>query len=537
MKYLTILVFGLISIAFAVPPSPEMLDQLKASGNYETVINALRQARLAGVDQPNPMPPRIKPGDRLEVKAIAILVDFSDNVGAAPAAHFDTILSSQAVYSTGSMRDFYLENSYNAVDLVTTVVGWLRMPQTYAYYVNGNYGWGGYPQNCQRLTEDAVWAANPYVDFSQFDNNSDGYIDALFIIHAGPGAEETGDPNDIWSHAWCTVNVPYVDGVYAYSYSTEPENGRIGVYCHEAGHAVFGLPDLYDYDYDSYGVGNWSVMSFGSWGNNGRRPTHLDAWSKCDCGFVVPHVVTVNTDSVMFPRVEYTPVIEKLWSYGAPTNEFIMVENRQKVGFDNYLPSSGMLIWHVDENQSGNDNQWYPGYTDYGHYKVALEQADGLWQMEQNINAGNSGDPYPGSTGSRFYNDSTTPDSKDYNFNITYVAVENVTNSDDTMWADLKVWPVGVSESRQSVSVPLTLEFLPGNPVRNGSSIVFKLPGQGPSILSVYDRSGAVVYRHENNTGDEVTWDLNAQSFRAGIYFARLERASGVGTAKIVIIQ
>ena len=59
------------------------------------------------------------------------------------------------------------------------------MPQTYDYYVDGNYGFGSYPHNAQRLTEDAVNAANPYVDFSQYDNDGDGVVDALYIIHAG----------------------------------------------------------------------------------------------------------------------------------------------------------------------------------------------------------------------------------------------------------------------------------------------------------------------------------------------------------------
>ena len=54
-------------------------------------------------------------------------------------------------------------------------------------------------------------------------------------------------------------------------------------------------------------------------------------------------------------------------------------------GWNEALPSQGVPVWHVDENQSGNDNQWYPGYTSYGHYLVALEQADGLWQLEQKI--------------------------------------------------------------------------------------------------------------------------------------------------------
>ena len=46
----------------------------------------------------------------------------------------------------------------------------------------------------------------------------------------------------------------------------------MGVYCHEIGHTFFGLPDLYDLDGSSYGVGNWSLMSYGSRGT-GRRST------------------------------------------------------------------------------------------------------------------------------------------------------------------------------------------------------------------------------------------------------------------------
>jgi immune inhibitor A len=136
------------------------------------------------------------------------------------------------------------------------------------------------------LTEDVVYLADPYVDFSQYDNDNDGYVDALFVIHAGPGAEHTGDPNDIWSHQWNTGYPPYVDGVYVTTYSMEPEywsspgDMTIGVYCHELGH-VFGLPDLYDYGFDSQGVGRWSLMAVGSWnGPMGSSPAHPDAWSR-----------------------------------------------------------------------------------------------------------------------------------------------------------------------------------------------------------------------------------------------------------------
>ncbi len=98
-----------------------------------------------------------------------------------------------------------------------------------------------------------------------------------------------------------------------------------------------------------------------------------------------------------------------------------------------------MMIYHIDETQSGNDHQWYPAYTDSGHYKVALEQADGDWDLEHDINSGDTGDPFPGSTANRSFNNSTTPDSKNYAFGATYVAVANISNSGHVMTADLGI--------------------------------------------------------------------------------------------------
>ncbi|MBL0061392.1 MAG: T9SS type A sorting domain-containing protein [bacterium] len=98
---------------------------------------------------------------------------------------------------------------------------------------------------------------------------------------------------------------------------------------------------------------------------------------------------------------------------------------------------SGLLIYHIDDAVYGNNNQWYPGRTGSGHYQVALEQADALWQIEQIVNQGNSGDPYPGSSNNRNYNASSSPNSKNYADQLTGIAVQNISNSASTMTADL----------------------------------------------------------------------------------------------------
>jgi immune inhibitor A len=535
---------ALIAISlFAMPMSPELMERLKAEGEYYHVIEILKEAKANGVDEPNPNPISINRGERTTLNAIVILVDFNDNVATTDTLHFDSLLSSIGAYPTGSFRDYYLENSYNNVDIIATVVGWYRMPQNYTYYTNGNYGFGSYPQNAQRMAEDAVWAADPYVDFSQYDNDGDNYVDALFIVHAGPGAEVTGNPNHIWSHKWSTHDIPNVDGVWAWTYSTEPEDGKVGVFAHETGHALFGLPDLYDYDYDSYGCGNWTIMAGGSWNGGGTKPAHLDAWCKIESGFLDPVVPTSNLTGVQFPAVEYDSVVYKLWSYGTPTTQYFLVENRRKTGFDQYIPFAGLVIYHVDETMPHNDWQWYPGYTDFGHYKVAVEQADGYWHMEKNTNGGDVSDPWPGTLNRRTFNDSTIPDTKDYYFSTTYVAVENISDAGDTMTADIKVKPTGIEEI-------LGFDYeIPGIKVcpsiaHSEFNISFAVESKHKSVnLKIYDATGRLVKSFSNlNTAlKKITWygnDNYGNKVSPGVYFIQLttDSADNFGRLEKIIL-
>jgi len=528
----------------AVPMSPELKTMLKAEGRYDEVVQILREAKGKGVDAPTPNPVKVSEHRTDTLKAIVILADFIDNVGTAPVAHFDSLLSSCGCYPTGSMRDYYLEVSYGSVEFITTVVGWFRLPQPYTYYTDSSYGFGNYPMNAQRMAEDAVWAADSVVDFSEFDNDKDGYVDALFIVHAGPGAEVTGNVNHIWSHAWTTVNVPYVDSVYALRYSTEPEDGKIGVFSHEAGHAIFGLPDLYDYDYDSRGIGNWSLMAFGCWNNYGRSPAHLDAYCRIQSGFVMPQIITSNQDSVLIPNVTYNPIIYKLWQNGCPGTEYFLVENRLQSGFDSYLPWFGLMIYHVDETMPNNNNQWYPGHTSSGHYKVAVEQSDGLWQLEQNMNSGNSGDPYPGISNHRAFSDTTVPDTKDYSFISSDVAVENISDPADTMMADFKVFAVGVQEITEFTSEGVQFHVSPAVGRTAFSISLGSIYDYRDARVDIYDVAGRLLKTFNHLDNNQIIWygdDHKGQQVAPGAYFVRLSLdkiAVPLGTVeKIVLID
>jgi M6 family metalloprotease-like protein len=411
-------ILALPHASYAIPPKPghgpedsRALLQLRLDE---------REARKWGLDQPHPdfkFDASVYGEGGAKRNALVILIDFSDKERSVPPQNIESLLFSSGTYSTGSLRDYYRENSYDMLDVEGAVVGWVRSEREYSYYVDGRRGlnFENGDHNARGMAEEALRLADPLVDFSQFDNDGpdgipssgddDGYIDALLIVHAGSGSEETLSPNDILSHqSYFTNDIEY-DGVRAILYTTEPEDGKVGVFCHEFGHTI-GLPDLYDIRElpgPSVGLGDWSLMATGVWLNDGRTPAHLDAWSKSTLGFADAVVLHENVPGVILSPVEESPIVYKIWTNGRPDREYFLAELRTRTGFDAELPGVGVLIYHVDESVRLQDNP--------SRYKVALVQADGRRQLEtQYGNYGDSGDPFPGAT----LNSSFTPFSDPY---------------------------------------------------------------------------------------------------------------------------
>jgi immune inhibitor A len=442
----------------AMPVRPDLVEELRAQGRLDEERTLMEDAYERGFNNPDfeSVPGFLKAGAPLALttgRAIVLLVDFTDNVADTvtnPMAHYDELMFSLGTHEYGSMRDYYLENSYGVFDVTGEVSGWYRMPQTYAYYVDGQRGFGTYPQNAKRLTEDAVVAADPYVDFSQYDcdgpdgipnsGDDDGYVDALFVVHAGPGYENTLNPQDIHSHAGYTSYDMPVDGVLVRRYSMEPEDGKMGVFAHEFGH-VLGLPDLYDYGYDSEGVGNWSLMASGSWALTGFMPTHIDAWGKIRLGFITPVVATGNLVEEPVLRAEVNPVAYKVWSGGSPGSQYFILEHRRRVGFDQWCPGKGIVIYHVDDSMYNNNSQMCGSGSP--HYRVAVEQADGECDLEYNNNQGDGGDPWPGTGGTENPNTSfnllSTPDTRAYDDSPTGVSIYNIHFADGIGYVSIAV--------------------------------------------------------------------------------------------------
>lgn len=368
---------------------------------------------------------------------------------------------------TGTMVDYYREVSYGQLEISGQTAGWLRAPQSQSYYVGNNYGLGG---GGARFSCDLVAAADASVDFSQFDNDGDGYVDVVMIVHTGAGAE-TGASDNIWSHSWSFNAAHYYypsimpEGEYVTNdprpgypgefikindYIIQPEKASessakiidIGVFCHELGHAL-GLPDLYDTDYSSYGIGSWCLMSFGSYGADGRHPetpAHMSAWCKEELGWVVPIEVTFDKIAeTIAPAEQNADAIYKIWRDGIFGEEYFLLENRQRLGFDQYIFSPGLLIWHIDRNVIRSQTLYNKVNSDENHKGVDLEAADGQAHMDGKMNFGDAGDPFPGSSGKSLFAYSTNPNSRDYAGASTNVSISNILLAGTTISADLVI--------------------------------------------------------------------------------------------------
>lgn len=348
-------------------------------------------------------------------------------------------------------------------------MNWTNVGHPYDYYTKADgihdNGFGPYPENVQGIVLDVVRAVDPKVDFSVYA--VDGVVPNLFIVYAGTGAEWSADPSLIWSHSWdlkegtgLTDGDLTFDGVKINNYAMMPEVGgdvtgytgvvsgpfppTVGVYAHEYGH-VLGLPDQYDYGYESDGTDVYSLMAGGSWNRypsdrifSGNSPAHLDAWSKYMLGFVTPVEITSTSSHTLLPA-ETNAIAYKMVVPNSGGKEYFLFENRQAIGFDQGLQrfgTHGLAIYHVDDtvftrnywrpNEAENWKEfrsegWRKAWTDETHYGISIIQADDQWDLEHAVYylspfSSLAGDLYPGRLGKTEFSSYTKPNSSNYYF-------------------------------------------------------------------------------------------------------------------------
>lgn len=405
-------------------------------------------------------------------KILTILINFKDRQLSTQESDWNNVFFGP----TNSVKKYFSEVSYNQVTMApaqesqgTANNGIVVVTLSYNHPNTAS----NIDETNQQLTKDAILAADPYVDFASFDANQDGVLSTdelhVVIIPAGYERAYSLTTPSVWGHRWSLffVDPPVVDGTTVGGFSSgytqfgelhQDHQATVGIICHELSHDL-GLPDLYDTDGSngsSAGIGDWDIMASGSWNGilyAGDKPSHHSAWCKSYLGWVTPTQIKKSIAGATFPQVETSNDpdrgIKQLLSNpkGAEMlgkGEYFLMENRQRTGYDQALPSSGLLIWHIDESQSGNGNE--------ARKLVDLVEADGLNQLDSNISYGDSGDPYPGSSGNRNFNDSSNPSSKLYDGSNRNISLSNISNSSAVMTADIGLPIPAIALNKNSLS-------------------------------------------------------------------------------------
>ncbi|MFH1681349.1 MAG: M6 family metalloprotease domain-containing protein [Candidatus Eisenbacteria bacterium] len=450
-----------------------------------------------------------------------------------------------------------------------------------------------YPANVWGIVREAVVLADGAgVDFSLFDSDGpdgmpssgddDGIVDALIVIHAGAGAERVFDPylgpSQIWSHK-SDLNDPAIlglmgptilDGVRIGPYNMDPEIGQTGVYAHEFGH-LLGLPDLYR-TYAENGtatqestVGVYCLMDAGSLlpyrpsgsAPAGDSPAHINPFFKQWLGWLEPEGYEAGSSfagpvAIRLDEVERGGTVVRLLSNpggidwdgkGAGSGEYFLLENRRRVGFDEHLPGSGLLIWHVSERRPANES------SDYSKRLLGVVETDGApgdlgsTTPQGSLNLGEEEDFWP--FGSRNdWTDESSPPSDLHGGAYSGIAVTEIREE-----GAIVAFFLDLESVRKGEPYAYPNPFTPAKDER--ATIAFRLSDANhaeEAAVRLYDLGGVLVRTLERR-GDEVVvdgegvqayWDGRndgGEEAASGVYLYVIAGAGEAGPGRIALLR
>lgn len=338
-------------------------------------------------------------GDRnFAPRGLVILVEFDDVQFQAEnnKAGFNDMLNKEGYDydgATGSAVDYFKAQSNGQYAPSFDVFGPIKLPHAEEYYGEEGIGDKGEKESDLYLADfviDAIFAADKEgCDFSQYDSDNNGEVDIVYLFYAGKGQADGGESWTIWPHNWELIsalyyvlqhektdptyyayydeqyklhyNLPVIDGKIIDAYVCSGElNGSgnrsgIGTLCHEFSH-VLGLPDYYDTDYGDNSTNRvtpnyWSLMDAGSYGNGGKTPPNYSIYDKYFMGWATPKLLAKDSVANIVLYTGYDEAYQinggkTLLDYTS-TQTIYYIENRQKEGWDAYLPGHGLLVWKV----------------------------------------------------------------------------------------------------------------------------------------------------------------------------------------------
>ena len=355
----------------------------RGSGCWRTPTAQKHAAsRLSG-----PRKAESNPAYQGQKKGLVILCEFTDKTFKTThdRQKYNDILNTRGYTSSegfqGSVADYFLAQSDGLFELDFDVVGPFTTKNDTKYY--GKNDANGYDLRPEEMIMEMCKAADEEVNFADYDWDDDGEVDEVFVVYAGKGEADGGGATTIWPHMWTLDEAQKtltLDGrkINVYACANELDNSSringIGTFCHEFSHCL-GFADFYDLNYTGlYGMGSYDVMDQGLYGKNGFCPVGYSAFEKWSCGWQQP--IVLSTDDVSVDSLK--PLNQQGDFYviynDAHPDEYYLIENRQKTGWDASLPSKGLMISHVDYDEEvwynnipntvmTKDEAWEQGYS------------------------------------------------------------------------------------------------------------------------------------------------------------------------------
>lgn len=265
----------------------------------------------------------------------------------------------------GSVRDYFKAQSGGQFEIDFDVVGPVDLPKGYAGYGKNDASGRDQAALVYPMVEDAVNLAKDQVtDWKQYDWDGDGLVEEVFVLYAGHGqATYPQDPDLVWPHKSAIDPMTVADGVKVSVYACSCELGAteaidgIGAFCHEFSHCM-GLKDHYDINGRGYGTGSWDIMCFGCYNGNTFLPAEYNSYEKMFCGWKEPIVLNAEPQKIEGMKALAAGGDTYIFYNDGNENEYYMLENRQKTGWDAALPGEGLIVLHVDYSKGvWEDNQ------------------------------------------------------------------------------------------------------------------------------------------------------------------------------------
>ena len=333
----------------------------------------------------------------------------------------------------GSVTDYFLSQSNGQFELDFDIAGPYTLSHTSSYY-GKNDGANIDTKVGYMIQEGCDAAVENGFNFNDYDWDGDGYADQVFVLYAGLGEASGGDAKTVWPHEYqirwtcvgkvlnysdqgkgkvdtyaCANEMERVINNATGTYTNELKLAGIGTICHEFSHCL-GFADMYDTSANggNYGMGFYDVMSSGSYNGGGFTPCNYTAYERIYAGWTEPIVLNEPaTIKAMKSSEDYgRPFI--LYNDKHP-DEFYTLENRQKKGWDAELYGSGLMITHVDYDQTKwGINQVNASASD--HQRCTIFHADN--DADGTVLESIKNDLYPYMSGGVPLNDELTDDSR-----------------------------------------------------------------------------------------------------------------------------